>query len=542
MMLTRNDTQVTALPASAVTLDLKPESEEINALYKQLDDIFGTPKQTLSDAEQKQLDALNAKIDAIFAVDEEGRLQELTEAQMTELDNLNKQVDEVLGVVSYDNLSEEQQKKVDAIYAQLEELWADEFDIMPIAPISEEAQALYDDLDNIFGTTKQSLTETEQKQVDELNNKIEAILSAENDGELTELTEEQYTELAGLQGQIDQIYGVVSYDNLSEDQQKKVDKIYAQLDKLMAEQNGFVEVDNEETQALHARLDEIIGTPKKELTEEEQKQVDELNEKAESILSPDDTEEMPVLTDNQQQELNDLYKQIDKIYGITAYEDLTEEQQKEVDGIYAQLDKLSVGDLIIEDLGGIASILPAFDEKAQALFDELDGIFGKPKETLSEAEETQIETLNSKIDALFTESANGEATELTKSQEKELTDLYKQIDKVYGVKTYDDLTTAQQQRVDEIYKKLESDAGNLVFEQPVPDMVDNEAQISLIADANDRFDFSNLPAIEQLDTENNWVDFGMFEVASTMDVQPLADMQNLELTGLADFDFDFAGF
>lgn len=541
MMLTRNDAQVTALPIEPVTLDLKPESEEINALYKQLDDIFGTPKQTLSDAEQKQLDALSAKIDAIFAVDEEGRLQELTEAQMTELDNLNKQIDDVLGVVSYDNLSEEQKKKVDAIYAQLEELWADEFDIMPIAPISEEAQALYDDLDNIFGTPKQSLTEAEQKQVDELNNKIEAILSADNDGELTELTEEQYTELAGLQGQIDQIYGVVSYDNLSEEQQKKVDKIYAQLDKLMAEQNGFVEVDNEETQALYARLDEIIGTPKKELTEEEQKQVDELNEKAESILSPDDTEEMPVLTDNQQQELNDLYKQIDKIYGITAYEDLTEEQQKEVDAIYAQLEEFSIGDLIV-DGGGIATILPVFNEKHQALFDELDGIFGRPKENLSEVEEKQIEALNSKIEALFAASANGEDAELSTSQEAQLTDLYKQIDKVYGVTSYEDLTAEQQQRVDAIYEKIESDTDNLIVEQPELEVVDNEPQISLIADANDRFDFSNLPAIEQLDTENNWVDFGMFEVASTMDVQPMADMQNLELTGLADFDFDFAGF
>lgn len=427
-----------------------------------------------------------------------------------------------------------------------------------IFPESEEIQALYKQLDEIFGTPDFDLTEDEQKQVDALYEKANAFFEPNENGEWPELTEAQEKELEAIYDQIDDIYGIVNYDDLSEEQQKKVDGIYAELDKLWADQINILPVEpiDEETQALYDRLDEIFGTYKQELTEDEQKQVDELNNKIEAILSPDEDGDWPELTEEQQEELNGLYKQIDKVYGVVAYDDLSEEQQKEVDGIYEKLDAIYLKDLEIDGSDGLVTILPVFDEKTQALFDELDEIFGSPKSELTEEEQAQVDALNEKVDALLAPNDKGEWPELTEEQETELNGLFKQIDKVYGVVSYDDLTEAQQQRVDAIYEELSAEP--LITEEPDTDIVDGEPMISVARPFDkdsdnkddlldlDNFDFSKLETVSQLNTGtdagDNWIDFGMFEFVGNVDGQEMPGIQTLELTGLADFDFDFAGF
>lgn len=206
-----------------------------------------------------------------------------------------------------------------------------------ILPINAEEQALYDQLNKIFGTPKFELTKEEQQQVDTLNGRIDELLAPDENGEWPELTEEQDAELGQLFDQIDDIYGIVYYEDLSEEQQREVDGIYAQLDKLWA-----IDIDpiSEEEQALYDQLDEIFGTPDFNISEDEQKQVDELNSQIDEILSPNENGEWPKLTDAQEAELDQLFAQIDEIYGIVTYASLSEEQQAQVDSIYAQLDEL----------------------------------------------------------------------------------------------------------------------------------------------------------------------------------------------------------
>lgn len=432
-----------------------PDNEEINQLYQELDEIFGTPKMELTEEEQAEVDALYDKVDAIFAPDENGEWTDLTEAQEAELDSLFAQIDSIYGIVSYDSLSAEQQQRVDDIYVRLDELWEQEIDIFPIEPINEEAQALYDRLDEIFGTYKQELTEEEQAQVDALNTQIEAILAPDENGKWPELTDEQEEQLNSLYKQIDAVHGVVAYEDLSEAQQAEVDSIYASLDALWADPR------DEEAQPLYDRLDEIFGTYKQALTEEEQAQVDALNTQIEAMLSPDENGVWPELTEEQWNELDGLYKQIDKVYGVVAYEDLSETQQQEVDDIFDQLDDIYMRD---GDSDGLVTIMPVFDENTQALFDELDSIFGTPKSELTEEEQSQVDSLYDQVDAIYGPDENGEWKEPTEAQEVELTALYKQIDAIYGVVSYDDLTEEQQKRVDEIYDELSAEP--LIAEEP----------------------------------------------------------------------------
>ena len=222
---------------------------------------------------------------------------------------------------------------------------SDDADIMDLKPgqIEENddaVDALFEELDAIFGTPKEELSEEEQKKLEELNSKIEAILAPSEEGEEPELTEEQEEELEELFAQVDAIFGLKSYDDLTEEQQGRVDEIYAELDKHWDDEGDFDgegdfedegEFDNEAAEALFAQLDEIFGTPKEELTEEEQEQVDELNSKIEAILEPNEDGEEPELTEEQEEELEELFAKVDAIYGITSYDDLTEEQQAKVD-------------------------------------------------------------------------------------------------------------------------------------------------------------------------------------------------------------------
>ncbi len=405
-----------------------------------------------------------------------------------------------------------------------------------IFPEDDEIQALYQQLDEIFGTPDFDLNEAEQKQVDALYDKVNTFFAPNENGEWVELTEAQEKEVAALYGQIDDIYGIVNYDDLSSEQQKQVDNIYAELDKLWADQIDILPVEpiDEEVQSLYDRLDDIFGSYKQELTKEEQVQVDELNTQIEAMLLPDENGNWPELTEAQQEELNGLYKQIDKVYGVVSYDDLSEELQEEVDGIYAQLDAI-----FLEDDGMISIMpIPEFDEKTQALFDELDEIFGTPDFDLTDDEQAQVNALNQQIDDLLGPDENGDWPELTEQQEAELDGLFKQVDKIYGVVSYEDLTAEQQQRVDEINGELNPEP--LIAIEPVDSSLIDLTLIDALP-----VDLAAVSPINDQAVEGgNWTDFGMCGFVDNVGGQEVTGNQVLELTGLADFsfEFDFAGF
>ncbi len=524
MMFTQTN-NVQTRPAEPVTLDIQPliepaiepattdfmiepcvifpENDEIQALYKQLDEIFGTPDFNLNEAEQKQVDALYEKVNAFFAPNENGEWVELTEAQEKEVAALYDQIDDIYGIVNYDDLSPEQQQQVDNIYAELDKLWADQINILPVEPIDEEAQALYDRLDDIFGTYKQELTEEEQTQVDELNSQIEEMLSPDENGNWPELTEEQHEVLNGLYKQIDKVYGVVSYDDLSEDLQEEVDGIYAQLDAIYLKDvgldDGMVSI-----MPVPAFDDEVAITT-----------FPAFDANGESVMP---------------------FELIDKSFVKQATG-----EEVSIMPLPAFDEEVSIMP-VIEPGDGLVSILPVFDEKTQALFDELDEIFGTPDFDLTEDERAQVDELNKQVDELLGPDENGEWPELTEQQETELDGLFKQIDKIYGVVSYEDLTEEQQQRVDEIHAELNPEP--MIAIEPVDKSFIDVTLIDALPIDLDKADFSDLAAVSPINDQavegDNWTDFGMFEFVDNAGGQEVTTgNQVLELTGLADFSFDF---
>lgn len=303
-----------------------PDGAETDALYTELEGIFGTPKQ-LNEEEQTQADALEAQLEALYdSLDD----KEPTAEQQQQMDSLLGQLDNLYGVKTMDQLTDAEKARVEEIFKQLE---AGEDDYDDNDGADAETQALYAELDSIFGTPKE-LTAEEQQQADALEAQLEALYDSLGDAEPTE---EQETQLNALSNQLDALHGVKTMDQLTDAEKARVEEIFSKLED--ADNSDFD--DNPETQALFDRLDAIYGTPK-ELNEAEQQQADALEAKIETLYNNIGDSEP---NEAQQAELDSLYSQMDGLYGLKTDDQLTDAEKKEVEEIIAKLEQSSEDDM-----------------------------------------------------------------------------------------------------------------------------------------------------------------------------------------------------
>ena len=305
--------------------------------------------------------------------------------------------------------------------------------------LSPEEAAIQAQLDAIFGTPKK-LTAEEQKQVDALSTQIDTLIEGAGEKGLTAAQEKT---LDGLVAQIDTLYGVKSYDSLTDAEKKQADALF---EKLIQETGGDateVELVNPETEALFKQLDDIFGTPK-ELNAEQQKQADAIDAQITKLFEDAGDKE---LSKEDEAKLAELETQLDTLYGVKSYASLTDEQKKTVDEIYKKLDATEG----VEGEDGMA-----VDAETEALFKQLDDIFGTPKE-LNAEEQKQADGIDAQITKLFEDAGD---KELSKEDEAKLAELETQLDTLYGVKSYASLTDEQKKTVDGIYEKLDAKEEN----------------------------------------------------------------------------------
>ncbi|MCV6589815.1 MAG: hypothetical protein OIF57_12390 [Marinobacterium sp.] len=410
--------------------------------------------------------------------------------------------------------------------------------VLPVEPTSNPAaDAIWKQLDAIFGTAKE-LTADEQKQVDAIDEKLQALYEKEIDFDNEAQLKAWNAEIEGLHKELNSLYGVRTYEDLSEAEQKQVDDLYGQLDNIL-NPNAAQE------KALYAQLDEIFGTPKT-LTEAEQQQAEALHEQINSIYEAAAQKAQQAQQENgidddvisfmgfqlsaeDQKKVDTLSTQLDELYGVRSYDSLTEAEQKQVDNIYAQLDNLHIPtEPMIE---------PVMDQETTDLYAQLDKIFGIAK-TLTEAEQKQVDALDEQISALFDE--NGE---LKAGQEETLTSLYNQIDTLFGVRSYDNLSSEEQKKVDEIFARLAEKQNELYNAEELADSAfSNDSLLDDAPFTNDGRDMT------EADGENDWnndswqmIDWstdGQDSYPGTdfnLQVEPVEAGEDLSMTGQIEF-------
>lgn len=238
----------------------------------------------------------------------------------------------------------------------------------------EKISKLMDELEAIFGKPK-VLNESELARESEIMERIEemwdeALSSVKDSFSIPDpdklLSSSQNAQLSELENQINELYGVKSYENLTDVEQARVDEINQILDELIllpveGDTPAIDPVIPEEISDLYQRLDEIYGTPKLELNPDEMEQEAAILEKINAIF---ENNKSGILTEPEVKKLDSLFTDLDSIYGVRSYSALSEKEKAEVDDIYKKIDEYYA-----ENNGGcICEVEPALLELDDALF------------------------------------------------------------------------------------------------------------------------------------------------------------------------------
>lgn len=106
------------------------QASTLEDLYAQLDLIYGTPKE-LSESEQKELNSIFEEMDSFWmdvindAQGIDDLTSELTDPQLLKLADMEERLNEVLGIKSYDDLTEDEQARVDEINGEIDSYFSD---------------------------------------------------------------------------------------------------------------------------------------------------------------------------------------------------------------------------------------------------------------------------------------------------------------------------------------------------------------------------------------------------------------------------------
>lgn len=128
------------------TFEISDESKlmnEISEYEKQLDDIFGIPKE-LNASELKKAEALEEEIDKILGLDN----IQLSKSDQKLMDELDSQID---AIFESDEITLEQEKELDSLFARQDSILNNYMDIELSAEDEKKLDALFKEFDNLYG-------------------------------------------------------------------------------------------------------------------------------------------------------------------------------------------------------------------------------------------------------------------------------------------------------------------------------------------------------------------------------------------------------
>ncbi len=148
------------------------DQKRVDTLNKELDNIFGTPKENLTDAEKKKESELTDAIDKILQKTEP---EPLTKVQEKQLDSILEEIDKLF---EDSQLTFDEEKKLTELESRLDKLFTPK--VLSDAD-QKELDKLFDALDDLYGIKK--LSEAEIARTEEIYAELDEIYAKANTAE-----------------------------------------------------------------------------------------------------------------------------------------------------------------------------------------------------------------------------------------------------------------------------------------------------------------------------------------------------------------------
>lgn len=262
-----------------------------------------------------------------------------------------------------------------------------------------------------FASMSFGLSSNEQQQVGSYYSQINNIYGVDDKS----VREEQEKKFATLKKELDELYGLDGKPKeLTQDEQKEVDEIQEQLDKLYNilptkdPQGG----DRQRAESLKWELKKLYYPEGKILTAAEKKKEGSIQTELKELFG---IEGPKTLTKEEQAKADELNAQINKIKG-TEKKELTEDESKRADAIIKEMEQI-VGSLVTHGLSNVEkNLYYELDEEADQLKD-------KAKETtLTDDEQDKLAKLTKNINTLL-----DKASKIQEQQDSQAKQVHNQL-------------------------------------------------------------------------------------------------------------------
>lgn len=274
---------------------------QVDLLHRELDQIFGVPKENLTGIERLQEKQINAEIDKIL---EKTQPKALTNAQERQFDATQK---EIYKLFADGELTADEEVKLKAFNARIEKLFEGVEGQELTASDQEKLDKLHGQLDNLYG-----LKQPDKAQIaraEEIFNKLDSIYDnavnnfSQSLYDFDGLSDAQQNDVFGIFDDIESLFIDAIESSLSDEEQAEVDAIYQLIDNLLLSEPEKKRLNIIERQIDKIFEDDVVTADEEKILNRLDKQIDDIFNNSTKKLNASENELLSAL----ETRLNNIY-------------------------------------------------------------------------------------------------------------------------------------------------------------------------------------------------------------------------------------------
>ncbi|WP_319779755.1 hypothetical protein [Maridesulfovibrio sp.] len=251
------------------------EQQQVNGYFSQINNIYGVNDSSIREEQEKKFKELKKELDGLYGLDAEPK--KLTSEEQKKVDDLQEQLDNLYEIVPTKDPQGADRQRAETLKWELKKMYYPEGKVLTAAEKKKEAsiqkelktlfgingpkildkdeQAKADELnkqiDEIRGTTKKELTETEKKRAEEILAEMEQIAGSLVTHGLSKAEKNLYYK---LDEQAEALKAKAKESSLSDAEQDKLAKITKNINTLLDKAASIQEQQDQQAGQVHGQL------------------------------------------------------------------------------------------------------------------------------------------------------------------------------------------------------------------------------------------------------------------------------------------------